>query len=349
MTRQITIDGRTIGEGCPPYVVAEMSGNHNQSKERAFALMRAAKEAGADAVKLQTYTADTLTIDHDAPEFQIKGGLWDGMSLYQLYSQAFTPWEWHPELFALGRELGITVFSSPFDETAVDYLEELGAPAYKIASFEAIDLPLVDCVASKGKPVIISTGMADEAEIDQAVETARKAGCKDLVLLHCVSGYPSPPEDSNLATIPDMARRYGVPVGLSDHTPGIAVPIAAVALGAAMFEKHFTLARSDGGPDAAFSLEPDELRALCEGCRTAFAALGKADYTRKPSEKDNMIFRRSLYAVADIDKGAELTSANVRSIRPGYGMAPKHLPDLMGRRARVAIPRGTAMSWDLVE
>lgn len=349
MTQQITINGRKIGHGCPPYIVAEMSGNHNGDIERAFALMSAAKDAGVDAVKLQTYTADTITIDHDAPEFQIKGGLWDGMSLYQLYSQAFTPWEWHPDLFALGKELNLTVFSTPFDETAVDYLEELDAPAYKIASFEAIDLPLIANVAATGKPLIISTGMADEAEIEAAVETARDAGCKDLILLHCVSGYPSPPEDANLSTIPDMAERYDVPVGLSDHTPGVTVPIAAVALGAAMFEKHFTLARADGGPDAAFSLEPDELRALCDGCRTAFSAIGKADYSRKPSEKDNMVFRRSLYAVADIKQGGELTPENVRSIRPGRGMAPKHLPEVIGRKAKVAISRGTAMSWDLVE
>lgn len=345
----IHIAGRPIGPGCPPYIVAEMSGNHNGDIERAFALMQTAKQAGADAVKLQTYTADTLTIDHDGPDFQITGGLWDGRRLYDLYREAHTPWDWHADLFARGEELGITVFSSPFDETAIDYLEALGAPAYKIASFEAIDLPLIEKAAAKGKPLIISTGMADEAEISEAVEAARTAGCEDLVLLHCVSAYPSPLEESNLLTMGDMAARHDTPVGLSDHTLGTAAAVAAVGLGAIMIEKHFTLARSDGGPDAAFSLEPDELRRLCNDCRTAQAALGRIDYSRKPSEVGNMIFRRSLYAVSDIEKGASLTSENVRSIRPGYGLAPKHLPSLLGRHAKQKISRGTAMSWDLVE
>ncbi len=345
----IQIAGRPIGPGCPPYIVAEMSGNHNGDIERAFALMQAAKQAGADAVKLQTYTADTLTIDHDGPEFQITGGLWDGRRLYDLYSEAHTPWNWHDDLFARGRELGITVFSSPFDETAIDYLEALDAPAYKIASFEAIDLPLVEKAAAKGKPLIISTGMADQTEISEVVEAARTAGCEDLILLHCVSAYPSPPEESNLLTMGDMERRYDAMVGLSDHTLGTAAAVAAVGLGAVMIEKHFTLARSDGGPDAAFSLEPNELRHLCDDCRTAQAALGQIDYSRKPSEVGNMVFRRSLYAVSDIEKGASLTSKNVRSIRPGYGLAPKHLPSLLGRHAKQKISRGTAMSWNLIE
>lgn len=347
--RNVKIAGREIGNDCPPYIIAELSANHNGDIERAFALMQVAKDAGADAVKLQTYTADTMTIDHDGPEFNISGGLWDGRGLYELYTEAHTPWEWHPKLFACGRELGLTVFSSPFDETAIDFLEELGAPAYKIASFEAVDLPLVTKAATKGKPLIISTGMANEAEIAEVVETVRDAGCKELILLHCVSAYPSPPEESNLQTIGDMAERYSTLTGLSDHTLGTVVAIAAIGQGAVMIEKHFTLARADGGPDAAFSLEPDELRELCKDCRTAWAAMGRASYVLQPSEEGNLKFRRSVYAVADIEQGTELTPENIRSIRPGYGLAPKHFAELIGRRAKVSIGRGTAMCWDMVE
>ncbi len=344
----IEIAGRKIGPGQPPYIIAEMSGNHNGELERAVALVEAAAEAGADAVKLQTYTADTMTIDHHGKEFRIEGGLWDGKTLYELYEWAHTPWEWHAGLFARGRELGLAVFSSPFDATAVDFLEGLDAPAYKIASFEAIDLPLIEKVAATGKPMIISTGMANLEEIGEAMETARKHGSGEIVLLHCTSGYPTPAAESNLHTLPDLAERFGALGGLSDHTLGPEAPIAAVALGAHVIEKHFTLRRADGGPDAAFSLEPQELRQLCESCRTTWQALGQIDYTRKPSEEGNAAFRRSLYIVEDIAAGAPFTGKNLRAIRPGFGLAPKHLKELLGKTAKEDIKRGTPMSWELV-
>ena len=342
------IAGRPIGPGHPPYVIAELSANHGGDLERARAIMTAAKEAGADAVKLQTYTADTLTIDCDRPEFRLNGGLWNGRTLYDLYQEAHTPWEFHPDLFAIGAELGLAVFSTPFDPTAVDLLQSLDAPAYKIASFEIVDLPLVRKVASTGRPLIMSTGMANLSEIGEAVAAAREAGCDQLALLHCVSGYPAPPEDCNLATIPHLAEEFGVVSGLSDHTLGITVPVAAVALGASLIEKHVTLARSDGGPDAAFSLEPDELKAMVDGVRTAHAAIGQVDYTLKGSERGNISVRRSLYAVADIKAGEPLTEQNVRSIRPGHGLAPKHLPSLLGKEAVKDIPRGTPLDWSLL-
>jgi N-acetylneuraminate synthase len=346
MTDVIHIAGRAIGKGQPPYIMAELSGNHNGDIERAVRLINAAKDAGADAVKLQTYTADTITIDHAGPGFVIEGGLWHGRKLYELYREAHTPWDWHPTLFDHARKIGITCFSSPFDLTAIDLLERLGAPAYKIASFEIVDTPLIRYAAKTGKPLIISTGMASAAEINDAVVAAREAG--GIVLLHCVSGYPTPAEEANLSRIPALAAKFDIPIGLSDHTLGIEVAIASVALGAAVIEKHVTLARADGGPDAAFSLEPHELAALVKGAKTAHAALGRADYGRAASEKGSMAFRRSLYVVKDIQAGECFTADNVRSIRPGFGLPPGELPNILGRRAARAVARGTPMSAELL-
>jgi pseudaminic acid synthase len=333
----------------PPFIVAELSANHGGSLERALATIEAARIAGADAIKLQTYTADTITIDHDGPDFRIKGGLWDGRGLYELYQEAHTPWDWHRALFAKGRELGITVFSTPFDHTAVDLLEALGAPAYKIASFEMVDLPLVRRVAATGKPTIISTGMATCEEIGETVDAFHAAGGCDLLLLHCVSGYPTPVEQSNLRRIPRLAQDFGCPIGLSDHTLGIEVAIVAAALGACLIEKHFTLRRADGGPDSAFSLEPEELAALVRGVRAAFVALGTGTEARAQVEEVSKVFRRSIYVVEDIEAGETLTTNNVRIIRPGFGLAPKHLPEVIGKRARRPLPRGTALSWTAIE
>lgn len=345
MTLPFAIAGRPIGSGRSPFLVAELSANHNGDLGRALALIEAAKRAGADAVKLQTYTADSITIDADSPGFRIEHGLWAGETLHALYDRAHTPRAWHEALFARGRELGIPVFSAPFDEEAVEFLEGLDCPAYKIASFELVDLPLIAKAAATGKPLILSTGMADLAEIAEAVETARAAGASSIALLHCVSGYPTPAEESNLRTLPHLAEAFGVVVGLSDHTLGTTVAVAATALGAAIVEKHLTLRRDDGGPDAAFSLEPDEFAAMAEACRTAWAALGRVDYGRKPSERGNLVFRRSLYVVADIEKGETFTPRNVRSIRPGHGLPPKFLPLVLGRRARVRLRRGTPLEF----
>jgi len=349
MNKAITIAGRQIGPGCEPYVIAEMSGNHNGDINRALELVELAHRSGADAVKLQTYTADTITLNCDASDFQIEGGLWDGRTLYELYDEAHTPWAWHRMLFDKAAKLGITIFSSPFDATAVDFLEDLNCPAYKVASFEAVDLPLIQRVAETKKPMIISTGMATIDEINEALDAARSGGADQIILLHCVSGYPTLAEEANLATIKDMALRFGVPVGLSDHTMGTSVSVAAVVLGAVVIEKHFTLARADGGPDAAFSLEADELAQLTRDCKMAWQAVGESGYDHKPSEEQNVQFRRSLYAVADIGAGQLLTPKNVRSIRPGYGLAPKHLADVINRTAKADIARGTPIHWDLLK
>lgn len=346
--QRIKIGGRSIGLGQPPYVIAEMSGNHNRDFGCAMALVDMAADRGADALKLQTYTADTLTINHDGPGFKIEGGLWDGRTLYDLYQEAATPWEWHPALFARGRERGITVFSSPFDETAVDFLETLDCPAYKIASFEAVDLPLIRKAASTGKPLIVSTGMVTPDEIDELMATLSGIDADQVALLHCVSAYPAPIEASNIRSIPEMAERYNAVIGLSDHTPGTAVAMAAVSLGAAIIEKHVCLDRADGGVDSAFSLEPAELGALVSDCRNAWAALGEIQIGRQAAAESSAVFRRSLYVVADVRAGEELTSSNVRSIRPGYGLAPKHLNDLLGNHAARDIPRGTPLAWDLI-
>ncbi|QFI40162.1 pseudaminic acid synthase [Moritella marina ATCC 15381] len=350
MTEQyITIDGRKIGPHYPPYIIAELSANHNGDINRAFAIMAAAKAAGADAIKLQTYTQDTITMDCDSDEFQIKGGLWDGQSLYQLYKTAHMPWEWHKPLFAKAKELGITIFSSPFDFTAVDLLEQLDAPAYKIASFEVIDLPLIKRVAQTGKPMIISTGMANQDEIKLAIKTAKDNGCNELVVLHCVSGYPAPAEQYNLRTIADISQRFNVLAGLSDHTIDNATAVVSVAFGACVIEKHVTLDRNGGGADDSFSLEPTELAQLCTDSKTAWQAMGKVNYERTAAEQGNVQFRRSLYIVKDIAAGEMLTSDNVRSIRPGFGLAPKHYDVVLGKVAKNAIVRGTALSFELIE
>lgn len=343
------IDGRPIGPGHPPYVVAEMSGNHNGDIQRALDLISAAAGAGADAVKIQTYTADTITLDHDGPGFRISGGLWDGRRLHELYAEAHTPWDWHARMFDHARAEGITLFSSPFDATAVDLLERLGAPAYKIASFELVDLPLIRRCAATGKPLVMSTGMAAPEEIAEAVEAARGAGARDLVVLHCTSAYPAPMSSMNLATLPDMARRFGVLPGLSDHTLGTAASVAAVALGAVFIEKHFTLSRAEGGVDSAFSLEPAELAELVQSCRGAWEAMGRVAYGPGEAEAGNAGLRRSLYASAPVRKGEVFTASNVRSVRPGHGLAPKHLDTVIGRRATRDIPFGEPMDWSMVE
>jgi N-acetylneuraminate synthase len=342
--KYIEIAGQKIGPDFPPYIIAELSANHNGDINRAFEILEMAKECGADAIKLQTYTQDTLTIDCDKPDFKIEGGLWHGRTLYDLYTEAHMPWEWHKPLFAKAKELGITIFSSPFDTTAVDLLEELGAPAYKIASFEAIDLPLIEYVAKTGKPMIISTGMANKEEMQEAVTTAKNAGCTELVVLHCVSGYPAPAQDYNLATIPDMAERFDVLTGLSDHTIDNTTAITSVVLGACLIEKHVTLDRNGGGPDDSFSLEKPELTQLCKDSKTAWQALGKINYERKESEKGNLVFRRSLYVVKDIKAGEEFTHDNVKSIRPGYGLPPKHLSSVIGKLAVKYLTKGTPLS-----
>ncbi|HXQ45093.1 MAG TPA: pseudaminic acid synthase [Caulobacteraceae bacterium] len=347
--RSIRIAGRRIGLGEPPFIIAELSGNHNGDIGRALKMVDAAKAAGADAIKLQTYTADTLTIDHGGPGFVIESGLWKGRRLYELYQEAATPWDWHPRLFERAAELGVIIFSTPFDASAVSFLQRLRAPAYKIASFELVDLPLIECVARTGKPMIMSTGLASPEEIGEAVAAARAGGAEDLILLHCTSGYPTPAREMHLRTMGDLAAAHGVAVGLSDHTLGSAVSVAAVALGATVIEKHFTLARADGGPDAAFSLEPEEFKRLVDDCRTAWEALGDVHYAEVESERAQRDLRRSLYVVADIAKGAPVTKENVRSIRPGFGLPPKHLPEVLGQVATRDLPRGTPLDWSMLE
>jgi len=342
------INNRLINVENPPYVIAEMSANHNGDINNAYKIIDMAKTAGADAVKLQTYKPDTITMDMRTPEFMMEGGLWDGQSLYELYESAFMPWEWHKPLFEYAQKIGITIFSSPFDNTAVDLLEDLNTPAYKIASFEAVDLPLIKYVAQTGKPMIISTGMADAEEIQEAIEAAREGGCKELAILHCVSGYPAPAEDYNLRTLVDMQQRFGLVTGLSDHTIDNTTAITSVALGASIIEKHVTLDRNGGGPDDSFSLEEEGLKELCMGAKTAWQSLGKVDYGMKSSEQESVKFRRSLYFVKDIKEGEFITSEHVRSIRPGFGLLPKNYEQILGRVAKCDIKLGTPVSFDVI-
>ena len=349
MSNIIDINGRRIGLNYSPYVIAEMSANHNGEIDNAYKIIDMAKTCGADAVKLQTYHPDTITMDMKTPEFMIEGGLWSGQSLYELYKDAFMPWDWHKPLFDYAQKHNITIFSSPFDNTAVDLLEDLNTPAYKIASFEAVDLPLIKYVAQTGKPMIISTGMADAEEIQEAIEAAREGGCKELAILHCVSGYPAPAGDYNLKTLFDMQKKFGLVTGLSDHTIDNTTAIASIALGASIIEKHITLDRNGGGPDDSFSLEEEELSDLCAGAKTAWEALGKVDYGLKSSEQENIKFRRSIYFVRDLSAGDVITSADIKSIRPGYGLLPKYMERLIGSRVLVDIKRGTATSLDIVE
>jgi pseudaminic acid synthase len=347
MNKSISIDNRLVGPGFSPYIIAELSANHNGSLERALRTIDEAKRCGASAIKLQTYSADTMTIDCDRDEFIIRGGLWDGYNLYDLYKWAQTPFEWQQSMFDHARKIGITVFSTPFDETAVDLLEKLNAPAYKIASFENTDLPLIRYVAETGKPVMMSTGMSSESEIEEAVETVRSAGCKDLILLHCISSYPVPMNQANILQLSELARRFNVVPGLSDHTLGTTASVAAVALGACVIEKHFTLSRHDKGPDSEFSIEPVELKRLCEETLDAWKALGRVGYDRPPAEATNKVFRRSVYFVRDLSAGSYVGPGDIRRIRPGLGLEPKYYDALIGRRLKVSVLRGTPTNWDL--
>ena len=344
----IEINGRRIGTGYPTYIVAEMSANHSHDFDQAVKIMEAAKESGADAIKLQTYTPDTMTINCDNEYFRIKGTMWNGRNLYELYGEAHTPWDWQPKLKEIAHQIGIDLFSTPFDNTAVDFLETMNVPAHKIASFEVVDLPLLRRIAQTGKPLIMSTGMATQDEVKEAVDTIRAAGGSQLALLKCTSAYPAPPEEMHLRTIPHMAETFHVPVGLSDHTMETAVPAAAVALGACIIEKHFTLTRAQPGPDSAFSLEPHEFKVMVEAVRGVEKALGNVHYGANEQESKSRVFRRSLFVVEDVRAGEILTTANVRSIRPGFGMHTRHLDEILGQRASRDIPRGTPFTWDLV-
>jgi pseudaminic acid synthase len=343
------IDGRPIGPDHPPYIIAELSANHGGSLQRAFETIDAAQEAGADAIKIQTYTADTMTLDCDLPDFRIDSGPWAGYRLYDLYREAHTPYEWHADLFAHARKRGITIFSTPFDDTAVDLLQSLDAPAYKIASFELTDLPLIERVAEVGRPMIISTGMATEEEIADAVAAAERGGCRDLAILHCISSYPAPIAQANLRRMQTLAGRFGKCVGLSDHTLGTTAAIAAVAMGASVIEKHFTLSRADKGPDSGFSLEPKEFADLCQATGDAWAAMGSGTFTRQSAESGNVMFRRSVYFVRDLRRGDVVTEADIRRIRPGFGLSARHFHELKGRRLTRAVDSGTPTSWECFE
>lgn len=345
----ITINGRKIGPKHKPYIIAELSANHNGKIDKALEAIEVAAACGVDAIKIQSYTADTMTIDCDHTDFQISGGLWDGYKLYDLYQWAQTPFEWHEKIFAKAKEVGVTLFSTPFDETAVELLEQLNAPAYKLASFEITDLPLIKRIAQTGKPLIISTGMANLEEIEEAISTARNNGCQELVVLHCISAYPAPFEQANLATIADISEKFDVIGGLSDHSLATVVSVTSVALGASLIEKHFTLDRTDKGPDSEFSLEPDELKRLVIETEAAHKAIGVAGYERKPVEEANIKFRRSLYFVSDIKQNEIITEKHIRRIRPGFGLAPKYYEDIIGKKVNQSITRGTAVSWDLIE
>jgi pseudaminic acid synthase len=349
MAASIKIGKRTVGPGHPVYVIAEVSANHHQDFDQAVKIVHAAKNAGADAVKLQTYTPDTMTIASNRPEFRINGTIWNGRNLHELYGEAYTPWEWQPRLKQVANDLGLDLFSTPFDATAVDFLEEMGVPAHKLASFELVDLPLIKKMAQTGKPLIISTGMATAEEIEEAVQTARGAGAEQIALLKCTSAYPALPDEMNLRTIPELARRFEVPVGLSDHTMGVAVPAVAVALGACIIEKHLTLSRAQPGPDSAFSLEPNEFKAMVEAVRIAERALGEVHFGFSTKEASMRVFRRSLFVVQDVKRGEPFTAENVRSIRPGHGLHTRHLPEILGRHAARDIERGTPLSWELVQ
>ncbi len=350
MTETLKIAHRSIGLGHPPFIIAEMSGNHNQSLERALEIVEAAAKTGAHALKIQTYTPDTMTLDLDEREFHISdpNSLWTGTSLYKLYGEAYTPWEWHKPIFARARELGIIPFSTPFDDTAVDLLESLDVPCYKIASFENTDLPLIRRVAATGKPLIISTGMATVAELDETVRAAREAGCNDLILLKCTSTYPATADNTNILTIPHLRKLFDCEVGLSDHTMGVGVSVASVALGATVIEKHFTLNRADGGVDSKFSMEPAEMSQLVIETERAWQSLGKVSYGATEKEKKSLVFRRSLYIVKDMQAGEVLTAQNLRAIRPGLGLPPKYFATLLGKKLSQDVKRGTAMSWDLI-
>ncbi|WP_298973468.1 pseudaminic acid synthase [uncultured Psychrobacter sp.] len=348
MISNIHINGRVIGRNQAPYIIAEMSANHNGHLEAALRIVEAAKSAGADAIKIQTYRPDTITLKSDLPDFQITEGLWAGRTLYDLYEWAHTPWDWHKPLFDYARKIGITIFSSPFDNTAVDLLEDLGAPAYKIASFEVVDLALIRYVASTGKPMIMSTGMANAEEIAEAIEAARVGGCKQLAILHCVSGYPAPASDYNLRTLADMIERFGLITGLSDHTLDNITALTSIALGASIIEKHFTLDRNGGGPDDSFSLEPAGLNQLCRDSRTVWQALGQVGYSRKASEETNTKFRRSLYFIKDLYEGDIITEDSIRSVRPGFGLAPKYLNEVIGRRLKRDVKANTAVTSDSI-